>query len=1070
MKLAAILLGTAALMFVCTPAMAFLDTDPTAVKFSTTGDDGFSLAVTSEYTLNRGTAGTVRCKDSQEMFISKYDLSSAAGWTVTDAEMYVTSASPGSLLYAADLSTICVPWTEGTQANAAAAVGDPCWSYRHYPANVSSPAATDWWTVPNSNFAYASYGNNGSLACYAEPDGTHFTTFTKSTVGGTATVYRIKVDPDLVHSLIIGDQYGLTLSDTRGYALQNNTVYARDQWGGSAGPYLLVKGGITDTTPPGAVSGFAAAAGNWNGQVLLSWVAPTDSGPKGKAFGYNVRYSTSAITPANFASATQVDRWRIPRPQAAGTTQRMLLENLTPGTTYYFAMLAYDQANNKTAVVTTSLALPPSQSVTPLANGNFTVPAAAASIPGAQGKLQYWACSEYTKVNPVTGNRYADGYTSSGSDDYKKGNPVWDAANNKVILTAARNEVTGFQLILQELVSLTNVSVAVSDLTNTAIAPPGGHPPVAITASPNIEKLLSFYVPSGSTYYPDACIPLASPFNTTFSIPNTTNNIISGQTNQSVWVDIYVPKQMPAGVYTGTITVSAAQLSPAVTVNVQLTVRNWQVPDQVSFVVDLNGYHTPWAFGTVAATKLSYFQLAHKHRQNVNTVPNSHSLNADFSGNIDPDRVPTLTGDGATLAVSSWSTFDSNWGPYLDGSAFTAALGYTGPGAGMPVPECYTSFFDSWPLSSYFWYDRNNVNGVGYWYTLWPGNNGGAGYPSNYASAAPAPNVAYPPEYETGVKNIIKAWAEHAQAKGWTRTYFQHYLNNKYYYGTAARPHSQFWDLDEPSEGESMLAVGYYQNLFRQGAALANAPDVKWHYRVDISDKTGFSRGQLDGRVNLWDCSFVDYYHMFMPQRQLAWPDEQWWYYGGGTDPTGGELANTKRFLQVWCWGVDGALPYWDSYETSWTSAQALSVVYAGQGIPGYSTYNGAIASVRMKQMRRGQQDIEYLAYLGGQPGWNRPAVARALAQRYADTGGDSYNGLNELKFFQLREDLAASIPVLLGDVTGDGHVDVIDLLTLVAAFGSYYGDVNYDPSCDFNSDGAVDVIDLLYMIENFGM
>jgi hypothetical protein len=55
------------------------------------------------------------------------------------------------------------------------------------------------------------------------------------------------------------------------------------------------------------------------------------------------------------------------------------------------------------------------------------------------------------------------------------------------------------------------------------------------------------------------------------------------------------------------------------------------------------------------------------------------------------------------------------------------------------------------------------------------------------------------------------------------------------------------------------------------------------------------------------------------------------------------------------------------------------------------------------------------------------------------------------------------------GDVDGDGHVDVVDLLWLVDAFGSVSGDANYDVRCDFNGDDAVDVVDLLTMVENFG-
>ncbi len=57
----------------------------------------------------------------------------------------------------------------------------------------------------------------------------------------------------------------------------------------------------------------------------------------------------------------------------------------------------------------------------------------------------------------------------------------------------------------------------------------------------------------------------------------------------------------------------------------------------------------------------------------------------------------------------------------------------------------------------------------------------------------------------------------------------------------------------------------------------------------------------------------------------------------------------------------------------------------------------------------------------------------------------------------------------LPGDVTDEGHVDVVDLLWLVDAFGSVTGDPNYDPLCDFNFDGTVDVVDLLWLVQFFG-
>jgi len=1007
------LVALATSLLICSGIRAdFLDpNDPDVQVFTAIEDDGFSR-ISGETLVNRGKTGSIRCKTNQEMVIMKFDLSSLAGWTITDAELHVC-ASSASELYAADIATIAVPWTEGSTSGGFnnGSPGDPCWDWRRIPVDMNNPAPDDYWTVPGSNFTYATYGNSGSLVSFAHPADGGFTKYTASTPGGEKTFYRIKLDPDIVHALIL-DQYGLTLSDTRGYLYQNNTVYTHDQWGGAAGPWLYVKGGITDTTPPGPVTGFTAEPGDWTGEVLLSWVAPTDSGPKGKAFGYDIRYAGSPITEGNFADATPVPRWQIPRPIKPGQTQMMVVRDLVPGATYYFGLRAYDQAGNATAIATTSLTLPPAQGVRLFEDGGFTVPAPAAQVRSVGGVLRYWAATDCTKVNPVTGNRRADGYTGSGADGYKKANPVWDAANNKVILRAARNEVVAFQLILERLLSgLTNVAVQVSDLAGPGLIP----------ASPNVELFRCWYVPASGVYYPDACIPLSAPFASTFNIPNPVNGI-SGQRNQSVWVDIYVPKGASPGTYTGTITVTAAQLSEPLQISLELLVRNWQLPDEIGFIVDLNGYHNPWGWSgsgqNYLDTELRYFQLGHKHRQNVNTVPYSHTLNSDKSPRVDSNRVPTLTGSGANIHVApgGWDAFDAEFGRFLDGSAFTPAMGYTGPGMGTPIPAFYTPFFESWPLSSYFYYDANGRGGA-YWYNLWPGGNP----PKLFLETAPAPHVAYPPEYETGVKNIVREWAEHAQAKGWHGTYHQFYLNNKFHWGNASNPHSQFWNLDEPTDGDCFLALGYFNQLFVEGVASADAPDVKWHFRVDISDKTGFHRAQLDGRINLWDCSYVNTYHGLIPYRKLRFPDEQWWYYGGGPSPAGSELANSQRFLQVWAWGVDGALPYWNCYSTNWNQAETLSIVYSGQNVPGHGTYYGAIASVRMKQMRRGQQDIEYLMYLANSPGWDRSAVTRALRARYADPSGDSYNGMNDEDFFKLREDVAATIeaaskPALLPD------------------------------------------------------
>ena len=65
--------------------------------------------------------------------------------------------------------------------------------------------------------------------------------------------------------------------------------------------------------------------------------------------------------------------------------------------------------------------------------------------------------------------------------------------------------------------------------------------------------------------------------------------------------------------------------------------------------------------------------------------------------------------------------------------------------------------------------------------------------------------------------------------------------------------------------------------------------------------------------------------------------------------------------------------------------------------------------------------------------------------------------------------DRSLAIRGYVGDVDGDGHVDVADLLSAVYTFGLSQGDPGYDPECDFNNDNAVDNLDLLILVENFG-
>ncbi len=94
--------------------------------------------------------------------------------------------------------------------------------------------------------------------------------------------------------------------------------------------------------------------------VTLSWTAPGDDSLVGNATQYDIRYSTSPITLANFASATVVSG--PPSPAAPGTRQTFVVAGLLPSTPYYFAMRTADDVPNwsglSNVVSKTTLAAP----------------------------------------------------------------------------------------------------------------------------------------------------------------------------------------------------------------------------------------------------------------------------------------------------------------------------------------------------------------------------------------------------------------------------------------------------------------------------------------------------------------------------------------------------------------------------------------------------------------------------------------------------------------------------------------------------------------------------------------
>jgi hypothetical protein len=102
-----------------------------------------------------------------------------------------------------------------------------------------------------------------------------------------------------------------------------------------------------DVIPPSTVADLDSSMVN-DHDLILHWTAPGGDGTAGRANAYDLRYSTTAITSANFSSATPVSPQ--PSPAGGGTAQSYVMQNLTAGTHYYFAIKAVDASGNWSAL------------------------------------------------------------------------------------------------------------------------------------------------------------------------------------------------------------------------------------------------------------------------------------------------------------------------------------------------------------------------------------------------------------------------------------------------------------------------------------------------------------------------------------------------------------------------------------------------------------------------------------------------------------------------------------------------------------------------------------------------
>ncbi len=180
-------------------------------------------------------------------------------------------------------------------------------------------------------------------------------------------------------------------------------------------------------------------------------------------------------------------------------------------------------------------------------------------------------------------------------------------STTRIELYAARGEYEPFQVVIQAPHSgLANVNVSVSDLygSNNQVIPKTNlklyreHYVYVSRSSPNLQGSINKSL--GSGWYPDGLIPFVDPVTQNHPTKAELKAVpfdLNTKQNQPIWVDVFVPRNVKAGQYKGTFTVTSEQGKAEG--KILLTVWNFELPLKPS----LNSSFAIWTAKTKSANE-----------------------------------------------------------------------------------------------------------------------------------------------------------------------------------------------------------------------------------------------------------------------------------------------------------------------------------------------------------------------------------------------------------------------------------------------------------------------------------
>ncbi|MCW3108342.1 MAG: hypothetical protein JWQ09_2848 [Segetibacter sp.] len=294
------------------------------------------------------------------------------------------------------------------------------------------------------------------------------------------------------------------------------------------------------------------------------------------------------------------------------------------------------------------------------------------------------------RIDPSTNRIYDQPYTAAKNE---AGNSLlqrnWVYDGKAASLKGARGEYVSFQLVLtnESEKPLKGIDVSMKPFQNNS-ARISILPELFLEWAVEVKSVSTGYPKAslGAGWYPDALIPFkyiqqgnqslkVNAWVYPLQLPDF-NNRIDHQKSQIIWVDQYIPFEKTSaksGLYTSSISVTIDGVTKLIPV--ELNIWDFAIPNENLLKGSLQ--HEGFVSSMNEKQELEIYQLMKRNRVGV----------------MDPTYKPEMKKTGKTVSID-WKKFDDRLKKYLTGEAFTKAYGYEyGPGYGTPV-ETFVLPFD----------------------------------------------------------------------------------------------------------------------------------------------------------------------------------------------------------------------------------------------------------------------------------------------------------------------------------------------------------------------------------------